>query len=311
MICLVRGCGSASWAEQSLQPAAIQRHSEVLWMMTLWQQSAHIMLLYCSDSLVFSSWRSGAAVCVSCVEPWRSKQSWVRVYVCLCVSVMDVLLQESRMDTGVPGQHSAADSAVNLGLASCPQLGENGQYWGQQAKLFQNPHLCVLMIQKGPTTRFGKSSVNNSMDWEADFNPSFDITDSWSPPHCISCYLVPSMALSFLAWQSPGRGQGGLLQGLPRGPRVGSCWRCTWACSWGLCMGLSLKACPGSHRWTLLNSGVLLDRCRDHPCATGADLLETLGTQPGCALAELLPEQLQHLLLTFCWFMFSEKYSFC
>lgn len=77
---------------------------------------------------------------------------------------MAVLLQESRMGTGAPGQHSAADSAMNLGLASCPELGGNGQYWGQQAKLLQNPHLCVSMVRKGPNTKFGKSSVINSMD---------------------------------------------------------------------------------------------------------------------------------------------------
>lgn len=53
----------------------------------------------------------------------------VELSVCVfCVSVMAVLLQESRIGTGVPGQHSAADSAVNLGLASCPGLGGNGQY---------------------------------------------------------------------------------------------------------------------------------------------------------------------------------------
>lgn len=47
---------------------------------------------------------------------------------CVCVCVMAVLLQESRMGMGVAGQHSAADSAVNLGLALCPELDENGQY---------------------------------------------------------------------------------------------------------------------------------------------------------------------------------------
>lgn len=41
---------------------------------------------------------------------------------CVCMSVMAVPLQEFRMGTGVPGQHSAADSAVNFGLASCPGL---------------------------------------------------------------------------------------------------------------------------------------------------------------------------------------------
>lgn len=53
----------------------------------------------------------------------------MKLSVCVfCVSVMAVLLQESRMGTGAPGQHSAADSAMNLGLASCPELGGNGQY---------------------------------------------------------------------------------------------------------------------------------------------------------------------------------------
>lgn len=47
---------------------------------------------------------------------------------CVCVSVMAVPLQESRMGTGVPGQHSAPDSAVIFVLAFCPGLGGNGQY---------------------------------------------------------------------------------------------------------------------------------------------------------------------------------------
>lgn len=141
-------------ASSLLQSRDIQRFSR--W----WphgQQSAHLMLLYCSDGfLVFScSWGCGPGVCVSCVEPW-SKGSWV----CLCVH--DGFC---RIGTGVPGQPSAADSAVNLGLASCPELGENRQYWGLRAKGLQNPHLCVSMVKKGCTyTRFGKSSVINSMD---------------------------------------------------------------------------------------------------------------------------------------------------
>lgn len=155
---------------------------------------------------------------------------WNRCLCFLCGALKQVKLSVSlclwwlcfcRMGTRAPGQHSAADSAVNLGLASCPELGENGQYWVQQAKWLQNPP---------------------------------PLPGNCSPLACC--------------------------RGLPEVQEWDHGWRLNLTCSWGPCMRLSLKPYPESHWWALLNSRVLLGRCRDHPCATG--LLETPGTQPGC-----------------------------